>query len=122
MVVAALASRQRIASDVNGLSVAIDDVNRRQTHFESVLNAGGIIAGPKVECGKFNTKPMAIATNKMSDAGSQTDILGNSEGYLSGSKQEHTKQAYSDLFNSLRLQNCRWIDFGRIPADRRRTQ
>ena len=34
MVVSALASLQRIASDVNGLSVAIGDVNRRQSHFE----------------------------------------------------------------------------------------
>ena len=51
MVIAALASLQRISSDVNGLSVAIDNLNMRQTHFESVLNAGGRIAGPKVECG-----------------------------------------------------------------------
>ena len=64
---------------VNGLSVAIDNVNMRQAHFESVLKAGGRIAGPKVECGELNTKPMAMASNKMSDAGSQTDILGDSE-------------------------------------------
>ena len=37
MVVADLASLQRIASNVNGMSVAIDDVNRQQAHFESVL-------------------------------------------------------------------------------------
>ena len=79
MVVAALASLQRISSDVNGLSVAIDKVNRRQAHLESVLKAGGRIAGPKVECGELNTKPMAMALNKMSDAGRQTDILGDSE-------------------------------------------
>ena len=48
MVVAALASLQRISSDVNGLSVAIDNVNMRQAHFESILNAGGRISGPKV--------------------------------------------------------------------------
>ena len=76
MVIAALASLQRISSDVNGLSVAIDNVNMRQAHFESVLKAGGRIAGPKVECGELNTKPMAMASNKMSDAWSQTDILG----------------------------------------------
>ena len=34
MVMAALASLQRISSDVNGLSVAIDNVNMRQAHFE----------------------------------------------------------------------------------------
>ena len=50
MVVTALSSLQ-IGSDVNGLSKAIDDVNKRQSHFESVLKAGGRIAGPKVECG-----------------------------------------------------------------------
>ena len=85
MVIAALAFLQRISSDVNGLSVAIDNMNMRQEHFESVLKAGGRIAGPKVECGELNTKPMAMASNKMSDAGSQTDILGDSEGRLSGS-------------------------------------
>ena len=110
MVVAALASLQRIASDVHGLSVAIDNVNRRQAHFESVLKAGGRIAGPTVECGELNTKPMAIAANKMSDAGSQTDILGDSEGCQSGSKQEHTELAASDLFNSPILQNGGGID------------
>ena len=46
-----------------------------------------------------------IAANKMSDAGSQTYILGDSEGYLFGSKQEHTELAASDLFNSPILQN-----------------
>ena len=80
MVIAALASLQRISSDVNCLSVAIDNVNMRQTHFESVLKAGGRIAWPKVECGELNTKLMAMASNKMSDAGSQTDILGDSDG------------------------------------------
>ena len=40
MVAAAFASLQRIASDVNGLSVAIDDVNRRQSHFESTCGPG----------------------------------------------------------------------------------
>ena len=53
--VATLAPLQMIASDVNGLSVAIDDVNRRPAHFASVLKAGGRIAGPKVECGELNT-------------------------------------------------------------------
>ena len=83
MVIAALASLQRISSDVSGLSVAIDNVNMRQAHFESVLKAGGRIAEPKVECGELNTEPMAMASNKMSDAGSQTDILGDGEGRLS---------------------------------------
>ena len=110
MVVAALASLQRIDSDVNGLSVAIDDVNRRQAYFESVLKAGGRIAGPKVECGELNTKPMAIAANKLSNAWSQTDILGDSEGCMSGSKQQHTELAASDLFNSPLLQNGGGID------------
>ena len=90
MFLTALASLQNISRDVNGLSVAIDKVNRSQVHFESVLKAGGRIAGPKVECGELNTKPMVMASNKMSDAGSQTDILGDSEGCLSGNKQEHT--------------------------------
>ena len=40
MVIAALASLQRISSDVNGLSAAIDNVNMRQAHFESVLKGG----------------------------------------------------------------------------------
>ena len=71
---------QRIASDVHGLSAAIDDVNRRQSHFESVLRTGWRNAGPMVECGELNTKPMAIATSKMSEQ--QTCILGNSEGCL----------------------------------------
>ena len=53
---------------------------------------------------------MAIATNKMSDARSQTDILGNSEGCLLGSKQEHIKLAASDLFNNPGLQNGGGID------------
>ena len=54
--------------------------------------------GPKVECGESNTNLMAMATNKMSDAGSQTDILSDSEGCLSGNKQELTELAASDLF------------------------
>ena len=41
MVIAALASLQRMSSDVNCLSVAIDNVNMRHAHFESVLKAGG---------------------------------------------------------------------------------
>ena len=60
MVIAALSSLQRIYSDVNGLCVAIDNVNMRQAHFQSVLRAGGRMAGPKVECGKLNTKLMAM--------------------------------------------------------------
>ena len=42
---------------------------------------------------------MAISANIMSDAGSQTDILGDTEGYLSGIKQENIELAASDLFN-----------------------
>ena len=49
------------------MSVAIDDVNRRQSHFESILKAGGRIAGPKVECGELNAK--SIVANKMSKPG-----------------------------------------------------
>ena len=115
MVIAALASLQRISSDVNGLSVAIDNVNMRQAHFESVLKAGGRNAGPKVECGELNTKPMAMASNKMSDVGSQTDILGDSEGCLSGRKLEHTDIAASDLFNSPIVQNVGLIDLVESP-------
>ena len=37
----------------------------RQAHFESVLKAGGRIAGPKVECGELYTKPMAIAAKNV---------------------------------------------------------
>ena len=48
IVIAALASLLRISNDVNGMSVAIDNVNMRQAHFEFVLKAGGRIAGPKV--------------------------------------------------------------------------
>ena len=109
VVIAALTSLRRISSDVNGLSVAIDNVNIRQTYFESVLKAGGRIAGPQVECGELNTKPMAMASNKMSDAGIQTDILGDSEGCLSGSKLEHTDIAASDLFSSPIVQNVGFI-------------
>ena len=63
MVIAALASLQRISSDVNGLSVAIDNVNMRQAHFESVLKAGGRITGPKVECGELNTNGYGFKQN-----------------------------------------------------------
>ena len=87
----------------------------RQAHFESVLKAGGRIAGSKVECGELNTKPMAMTSNKMSDAGSQTDILGDSEGCLSGSKLEHTDIAASDLFNSPIVQNVGLIDLVESP-------
>ena len=90
--------------------MAIEDVNRRQAHFESVLKDERRIAGEKVKCGELNTKPMAIAANKMSDTGSQADILGDSEGCLSGRKQEHTELAASDLFNSPILQNGGGID------------
>ena len=75
MVIAALASLQRISSDVNGLSAAIDNVNMRPAHFESVLKAGGRIAGPKVECGELNTKPMAMTSNKMSMRGARQTYL-----------------------------------------------
>ena len=95
MVIAAVASLQRISSDVNSLSVTIDDVNMRQAHFESVLKAGGRIAGPKVECGELNTKPMAMASNTMSDV---------------GSKLEHTNLDASDLFNSPIVQHVGGID------------
>ena len=47
MVIAALAPLQRISSDVNGLSVAIDNVNLRQAHFESVLKLVGGLQGQK---------------------------------------------------------------------------
>ena len=63
MVIAALASLQRISSDVNGLSEAIDNVNMRQAHFESVLSAGGRMAGPKVECGKLKTDGYGFKQN-----------------------------------------------------------
>ena len=46
----------------------------------------------------------------MSDAGSQTDILGNSEGCLTGNKQEHTELAAFYLFNRPDLQNGGGID------------
>ena len=63
----------RIVSDVNGLSLAIHDVNCRQSHFESVLRTGWMRAGPKVECDGLRAKPMAIAIYmRMSDAGSKT--------------------------------------------------
>ena len=58
---------------------------------------------------------MAMASNKMSDAGSQTDILGDSEGCLSGSKLEHTDIAASDLFNSPIVQNVGLIDLVESP-------
>ena len=47
---------------------------------------------------------------QMSDAGSQTDILSDSEGCLSRSKQEHTQLVASDLFNNPGLQNDGGID------------
>ena len=53
---------------------------------------------------------MDMATNKMSDVGSQTDILGDSEGCLSGNKQEHTELGAAYLFNSPVLQNGGGID------------
>ena len=115
MVLAALASPQRISSYVNCMSVAIDNVNMRQTHFESVLKTGGRIAGPKVESGELNTKPMAMVSNKMSGAESQADILGDSEGCLSGSKEEHTDLADFDLVNSPILQNGGWTDLVESP-------
>ena len=99
MVIAALASLQRISSD----------------NPPTVLKAGGRITWPKVECGKLNTKPMAMASNKMSDAGSQTDILGDSEGCLSGSKLKHTYLAASDLFNNPIVQNMGWIELVESP-------
>ena len=34
-----------IDSGVNGLSAEIEDVNRRMSHFDPVLRAGGRIAG-----------------------------------------------------------------------------
>ena len=52
----------------------------------------------------------------MSDAGSQTDILGDSEGCLSGSKQQHTDLAASDLFNSSIVQNVGRIDLVESPC------
>ena len=85
-------------------------MNRRQSHFESVLRSGGRIAGPEGECGALNTKPMAIATIKTFDVESQTDIFSDSERCLSRSKQEHTKLAVSNLFNNPGLQNGGGID------------
>ena len=74
------------------------------------------LAGPKVECGELNTKPMTMTSNKMSDAGCQADILGDGEGCLSGSKPEHTDIAASDLFNSLIVQNVGLIDLVESPS------
>ena len=119
MVVAALTSLQRIASDANGLSVAIDDGNRRHAHIESVLKAGVRIAGTNVECSELNIKPMAIAANKMLDAGNQKDIFGDSDGCMSGSKQEHTELAY--LLTALSYKMVEGLIW-RIAADVRRTQ
>ena len=45
-----------------------------------------------------------MASNKMSDAGSQTDIRGDGEGRLSGTKLEHTDIPASYLFNSPMVQ------------------
>ena len=58
---------------------------------------------------------MAMASNKMSDAGSQTDTLGDSEGCLLGSKLEHTDIAASDSFNSPIVQNVGLIDLVESP-------
>ena len=58
---------------------------------------------------------MAMASNKMSDAGSQTDILGDGERRLSGSKLEHTDIAASDLFSSQMVQNVGLIDLVESP-------
>ena len=51
-----------------------------------------------------------MSGNKISDAESQTDILGDSEGCLSRNRQEHTELAESNLFNSPVLPNDRGID------------
>ena len=58
---------------------------------------------------------MAMASNKISDAVSQTDILDDTEGCLSGSKLEHTNIAASDLFNSPIVHNERLIDLVESP-------
>ena len=58
---------------------------------------------------------MAMASNKMSDAGSQTDILGDSEGCLLGSKLELTDTAASDLFNRPIVHNVGLIDLVESP-------
>ena len=58
---------------------------------------------------------MAMASNKMSESGSQTDILGDSDGYQSGSKLEHTDIAASDLFNSPIVHNVGLIDLVESP-------
>ena len=55
--------------------MAKDNVNMRQAHFESVLKAGGRIAGPKVECDELNTKPMAIASKKCRMRGARQTYL-----------------------------------------------
>ena len=67
-----IASVPWLSSGINGLSAAIDDVNRRHSPFESVLRAGGRFAGPKVECGKLNKNPMAIATKCLMQGARQT--------------------------------------------------
>ena len=53
---------------------------------------------------------------KMSDARSQTDIRGDSEGCLLGSKLEHTDIAATDLFNSPIVQNVGLIDLVESPC------
>ena len=58
---------------------------------------------------------MAMDSNKMWDTGSQTYILGNSEGRLSGSKLEHTDIAAYHLFNSPMVQNVGLIDLVESP-------
>ena len=72
MVVAALSSLHSIGSDVNDMSATIDDVNRRQSHFESELGAVGRIA---VDCGDLNTQLILIATYKMSETGARQIYL-----------------------------------------------
>ena len=74
MVIAALASLQRISSDVNGLFVVIDNVNMRQAPFESVLKAGGRIAGPKVECSELNTLYLLLISRDMVFSQGDTDL------------------------------------------------
>ena len=58
---------------------------------------------------------MDMATNKMSDAGSQTDMHGDSRGCLSGNKQEYTELAASDLFSSPILYHSEGINLVESP-------
>ena len=66
--------------------------------------------GAKSRVFRIEHKTDGYGYKQMSDAGSQTDILGDSEGCLSGNKQEHTELAAFDLFNSPILQNGGGID------------